>query len=358
MKKLYIIAGEPSGDFLGAKVISRIKAMRNAQIFGTGGALMQKSGLKSIIDIQQLSVVGILEIVPHLFKINRLINRVVADILKTNPAVLLTIDSPGFCFRVAKLVRKKNPNIKLIHLVAPSVWAWRERRAKKVAKLYDHLLTLFDFEPQYFSKYGLKTTFVGHPAIEEFDESKAPKENMLLILPGSRKQEIKVLLPIFLKSLPSLNFKRIVIPTLPHLVKFIRTITSDENIEIISEEEQRLELFQNAKCAMVASGTVTLQLALSGCPMVCCYRISSLTYRIVKAMVKVKHISLVNIILNRSVIPELIQNECNPTKIAKCINSINYDAQMSAFRDIKSHIQYGDIIPSKKIAEIIASNLC
>ncbi len=358
MKKLYIIAGEPSGDFLGAKVISQIKAMEKVQIFGIGGALMQKSGLKSIIDIQQLSVGGILEIVPHLFKINRLIRHVVKDILENNPAVLLTIDFPGFCFRVAKLVRKKNPDIKLIHLVAPSVWAWREKRAKKIAKLYDHLLTLFDFEPQYFSKYGLKTTFVGHPAIEEFDESEAPKENMLLILPGSRKQEIKMLLPIFLKSLPSLNFKRVVIPTLSHLDEFIRTIAGNESIEIVSEEGQKSELFQNAKCAMVASGTATLQLALSGCPMVCCYRLSSFTYRIIKAMVKVKYISLVNIMLNRAVIPELIQNECNSTKIAKCINSINYETQMSAFRGIKPHIQYGTTIPSKKIAEIIASNLC
>ncbi len=357
MKKLYVIAGEPSGDYLGAKVISQINSLSEVKISGVGGELMRQSGLDSLIDIQQISIGGILEIVPQLFKIKRLINHVVADILQTNPDVLLTIDSPGFCFRIATLVRKRNPNIKLVHLVAPSVWAWRKKRAKKLAKLYDQLLTLFDFEPPYFQKYGLKTTFVGHVAIEEFEGNDATKQDALLILPGSRKQEIQMLLPIFMQSLKYFNFERIVIPTLPHLEKLIKESVKGTNIEIISDEKQKIELFRRAKCAIVASGTATLQLALSGCPMVCCYRLSAPSYHIIKSMIKVKYISLVNIILNSPVIPELIQNECNATSIAKAIKTLDCKAQIACFRHIRQHLLSGAVAPSRKIAEIILSIL-
>ena len=357
MKKLYVIAGEPSGDYLGAKVISQINAMSRVKIFGVGGELMRQSGLDSVIDIQQISIGGVLEIVPKLFRINRLIKQVIADILRTNPDVLLTIDSPGFCFRIAKLVRKRNPNIKLVHLVAPSVWAWRKKRAKKLAKIYDQLLTLFDFEPPYFQKYGLNTTFVGHVAVEEFNENDTPKKDMLLILPGSRKQELQMLLPIFVHSLKYFNFERIVIPTLPHLEKLIKEIVKDANIEIVSEEKQKRKLFGQAKCAIVASGTATLQLALSGCPMVCCYRLSTLSYHIIKSMIKVKYISLVNIILNSPVIPELIQNECNAMSIANAMKTIDCKTQIATFRNIRKHLSSGTIAPSKKIAKIILSIL-
>lgn len=353
MKKLYVIAGEPSGDFLGAKVISRIRSLDKIQILGVGGELMQSAGLRSRVNMQQISIGGILEIVPHIFKIRSLIKQVVADILQNAPDMLLTIDSPGFCFRIAKIVRKKAPNIKLVHLVAPSVWAWREKRARRLAQLYDHLLTLFDFEPPYFSKYGLQATFVGHSAIEEFTETNSPKDNMLLILPGSRKQEIMTLLPIFLQAVQNLTFERIVIPTLPHLKTLTESITKGMNVEIISDAEKKVKLFQSAKCAIVASGTATLQLALSGCPMVCCYRLSTFSYHIVRSMIKIKYISLVNIILNRPVIPELIQNECNAMKIAKSINALNHNAQIVSFRNIKSRLQSGTAVPSEKIASII-----
>lgn len=357
MKKLYVIAGEPSGDYLGAKVISQINSLSRVKILGVGGELMQQAGLSSIVDIQQISIGGILEIVPKLFKIKRLINLVVSDILRTNPDVLLTIDSPGFCFRIAKLVRKRNPKIKLIHLVAPSVWAWRKNRAKKLAKLYDHLLTLFDFEPSYFLKYGLKTTFVGHVAIEEFKENNSPKQDILLILPGSRKQEIQMLLPIFMQSLKYLNFERVVIPTLTHLEKLIKETTKDMNVEIISDEKQKVELFRCSKCAIVASGTATLQLALSGCPMVCCYRLSSLSYHIIKSIIKIKYISLVNILLNQPVIPELIQDECNAINIATAIKNLDLNEQISKFKDIRKHLRSEIVAPSQKIAEIILSTL-
>ena len=354
MKKLYVIAGEPSGDFLGAGIISELMKIENLQIFGIGGKLMENAGLQSLFDIKEISVGGIFEVIPHIFKIKRLIEKTLDDVINKNPDILLTIDSPGFCFRIARIVKKRNPKIKLVHLVAPSVWAWRPNRAKKLARLYDHLLTLFDFEPPYFTKYGLPTTFVGHSAIEYFKESAMEKENLLLILPGSRDQEIKSLLPIFLEASRHLNFERIVIPTLPHLESLIRSIVGNDSvIEIVSEEIKKNQLFQRAKCAIVASGTATLQLALSGCPMVVCYKLASLSYHIMKLMVKVPYISLVNLILNKKVVPELIQNDCDSEKISKAINSLDFEKQREDFRNLRKKLQPENLNPTAKISKIL-----
>lgn len=355
MKRLYIIAGEPSGDFLGAGVLRELKKDSKLEINGVGGGLMESAGLKSLFDIKGISVGGLWEVLPHIFKIKKIINDTVDDILKTNPDILFTIDSPGFCLRVAKLIKKKNPKIKLVHLVAPSVWAWRSKRAAKLAKLYDHLLTLFDFEPKYFTKHGLDTTFVGHPAIEMFEESPEIKSDDVLILPGSRTQEIKSLLPIFVESLKNVNAKRFVIPTLPHLEPAIRSLTKDLKIDIVSDETEKINLYKSAKFAIVASGTATLQLALSGCPMIVCYRLSKITYKIVKSLVKVKYISLVNIILNKTVVPELIQDECNSKSIANAVKLLDSLHQIEEFRNLRSRLKPIDSNPSKKIAETILS---
>ena len=357
MEKLYVIAGEPSGDFLGAEALKNLKKTSNLEIRGVGGGLMTSEGLKSLFDIKKISVGGLWEVIPHIFKIKKIIDNTVDDIIKTNPDVLFTIDSPGFCFRVAKLVRKKNPKIKLIHLVAPSVWAWRAGRAAKLAKLYDQLLTLFDFEPKYFTKHGLKTIFVGHPAIDVFQESNENKSDTILILPGSRIQEITSLLPIFLESLKDINVKRFVIPSLPHLEPIIKTITKDRNIDIVSSEVEKAKLYKSAKLAIVASGTATLQLALSGCPMIVCYKLSGISYRIVKSLVKVKYISLVNIILNKTVVPELIQDECNAKSITNTINNLNYRYQIEEFKNLRNRLKPIDLTPSEKIAETILTLL-
>ncbi|MDR1390845.1 MAG: lipid-A-disaccharide synthase [Holosporales bacterium] len=352
-KRLYIIAGEPSGDFLGSFVINKLKTMHDFEITGIGGKFMEEAGLKSLFDINEISIAGITEIIPHILKIKKLINFTVNSILKNVPHVLLTIDSPGFCFRVAKLIKKKNPSIKLIHLVAPSVWAWRSKRAVKLAKLYDHLLTLFDFEPKYFIKHNLKTTFVGHPAIEKFENSDNVKSNTVLLLPGSRTQEIKLLLPIFLEAVKSIDTDRIVISTLPHLKPLIKSMLVSQKMEIISDEEKKAALYRTAKLAIVSSGTATLQLALSGCPMVVCYRLSWISYAIIRALVKVDYISLVNIILNHSVVPELIQNDCNADFITKIANSIDIEFQIENFKKLRTRLMSGNIPPSEKIAQIV-----
>ena len=359
--KIYIIAGEPSGDYLGSKIITQLKTIyqKKVEIFGIGGNLMQNAGLTSYIDITKLSVGGILEIIPHIFEIRKMICNVAKNILETQPDIVLTIDSPGFCFRVAKLVKKQNKNVRLIHLVAPSVWAWREKRAKKVAKIYNHLLTLFPFEPPYFTKYGLETTYVGHPAVEDYvcKNQYDKKQNILLILPGSRKQEIEKLLPTFLQPLNYLKCDRVVIPTLPNLHTLVKQISQGYDVEIVTDERIKLDLYKSAKRAIVASGTATLQLALSGCPMVVCYAVSQLTYHIVKFLIKIKYISLVNIILNKQTVPELIQKNCTPHKIAKALNNLEMSKQIEDFKNIIKILSPNGETPTKKIVDAIYEQL-
>ena len=352
MPKLYVIAGEPSGDFLGAGVLRELGD--RCDIRGVGGHLMETAGLVSLFDIRNISVGGLLEVVPHLLKIKRLIAQTVDDIAANRPDVLLTIDSPGFCFRVARLVRKRCPEIKMVHLVAPSVWAWREGRAAKLAKLYDRLFCLFDFEPQYFTKYVLDATFVGHPAVERFEFSEHRGKDTLLVMPGSRTQEIKSLLPIFLEAAKGvagrLGTTRLVIPTLPHLLPLVKSIAGDD-ADVTADGEVKMQVYQSARLAIVASGTATLQLALSGCPMVVGYRLSELSYRLVKPLVKVRYISLVNLILNAPVVPELIQSDCTVQKITDVAVSLDEAEQLRQFKRLRERLTPGSTTPSKVIAE-------
>lgn len=346
-----MIAGEASGDFLGAAILKRLNGF--VDVCGVGGDLMMRQGFQSLFNISEISVGGIMEVIPHVLRIKRLINMTANDIIDQRPDVVLTIDSPGFCFRVAKKVRDIAPEIKLVHFVAPSVWAWRSKRAIAIAELYDALLTLFSFEPKYFEKYGLKTTFVGHPAVEVFSPTDKEKSEILLLMPGSRIQEIKSHLPIFIDVAKSLGAKNVVIPTLPNLEGFVRSMTDEFKADIVIDETEKAELYRMAKLAIVASGTATLQLALSGCPMVVCYRISKLTYSLVRPLVKIKFISLVNILLNEQIVPELIQSDCEPKKILEQIDGLDPEKQLSAFKKIGQLVQNQEARPSVYIADIL-----
>ena len=360
---IYIIAGEPSGDFLGAGLIKSIKKTRPyTKICGVGGSLMKSEGLDSLFDISDISVGGFIEVIPHIATIKRLINKTISDILENNPKVLVTIDSPGFCFRVAKKIKKINPKIKLIHYVAPSVWAWREGRAKKLSKIYDHVLTLFDFEPKYFVKYGMKADFIGHSAVDTYvfhDESKRSRD--VLILPGSRKQEIEKLLPVFLEAVYKKrhDFSEIIIPTFPHLVSCIEQYTKKYKDDIIIETDEKIKknLFYTSKIAIAASGTVSLQLALAGCPMIVAYKMSGTTYRIIKNFVKVKYISLVNIILNKESVTELIQQNCVADKLVKAMEKIDSKQQMNDFLEIREKLRNNGANPSDMAASIVCCYL-
>jgi lipid-A-disaccharide synthase len=353
-RKTYIIAGEPSGDVIGAHVLRAMRSL-DLEISGVGGDKMQGEGLASLFDIDEISVGGIVEVIPHILRIRKLIHLTARDIIARRPDVVLTIDSPGFCFRVVKMVRKLSPGIRMIHLVAPSVWAWRPKRAKKLAKLYDVLLTLFEFEPPYFLKHGLNTKYVGHPIIEEFPEDiRKDKDDLVLLMPGSRFQEIQRLLPIFLEFLEKYEVARCVIPTLPYLVPMVRRYLGNKSgIEITTDEDEKNDLYRKARLAIVASGTATLQLAVAGCPMIVCYKLNGITYRIVKLLAKTEYISLVNIISNYRIVPELIQEDCTADRIFQLASETDFLAQIHELVSLRADIRNLDQLPSKKIIDIM-----
>jgi lipid-A-disaccharide synthase len=332
MLKIYIIAGEASGDNIAAKLMHELKAERHDVVFyGIGGEKMQKIGMNSLFSANELSVMGFFEIIPHLVKIWFLLRKTVADIIKIEPDIVITIDSPGFCFRVAKAIKNKT-SAKLIHYVAPTVWAYKPERAKKIAKIYDQLLVILPFEPEYFTKEGLETNFVGYPALEdlhvcakEFFRYKfnVPKGDLLLCLaPGSRKQEVKALLPIFLDAAnllsKSLEQKiTIAIPASGHLVHLVESFTKGNSNIILVEEKDKQDLFSSADLALTKSGTITTELGFYGIPMVVAYKINWLTHFLIKRLIKIEFATIINLLANKEVIPELLQKKCTAENLAK-----------------------------------------
>jgi len=371
-KTIYLIAGEASGDFLGAKLIEAIKELSpDAKIIGIGGPLMQAQGLQSLFSMQELSLMGIFEILPHAFHLLKRIRQTVDDIVENQPDVLVTIDSPGFCLRVAEKI-KQSTNIPIVHYVAPSVWAWRESRAKKLAAKVDHLLTLFPFEPPYFEKYNLPTTFVGHPLTEQTIEADPTFRNrhgiasdviILSVLPGSRMGELNKLLPVFMQTVDLLSRKfsnlHLVFPTIPHLVPFLSNTLKQAKIPytLLSSSSERYAAFFSSNAALAASGTVSLELALTNLPMVIAYKISPLTYFFVKYLVKIKNVCLVNILLGKNIIEEKLQKDCNAEELAKAIEKIlkSHGKEMKPYLQeaIKQLYPKSSTTPSKLAAKTI-----
>lgn len=331
-KKIYIIAGEASGDAIGAKLIRSLKKKnKDIQIFGIGGTRMQAEGFQSLFPMSELSLMGFVEILPHLPNLISRINQTVDDIRKTNPDAVITIDSPGFCFKVVEKIQ--NEAMKLIHYVAPTVWAYKPERAAKVARLYDHQLLILPFEPPYFDAAGIANSFVGHPICEDFEQipdreifrkkyNIASDEKLLCIMPGSRITEINRLMPVFIGAISRIIVKmpdiKIVIPTLKHLRSQIEKSTEKfKNIIITDDINEKMEAFAASDAALVKSGSGALELAFAKVPMVVGYKINPISYWLIKRLVKVKFANIVNLILDREVIPELIQDNFTADKAAE-----------------------------------------
>ena len=387
MPKIYIIAGEPSGDYIGSCIMSSIKQVMlrktsqntfsEIEFCGIGGPLMQPQGLSSLFNIDQLSVMGFVEILPQIFKLKKLIEQTVESITETSPNLLVTIDSPGFTYRVAKKVRELHPNLKMIHIVAPSVWAYKPNRALKYAKIYDHLLALLPFEPPYFEKLGLDTTCVGHFIFEQdyfHDKNLLRKEfnigdytKILCVTPGSRKGEIARHMPVFAKAL------QIIKATYPDLKVFFVLNNNKyealiqkhlENVDLdYSFSGKRLKIFALADVALAKSGTNSLEIAASSTPMVVAYKLNPLSFAFLKLFLKVKYASLINIIGKREIIPEFIQSNCTPEKIGKAIielfeSSDERSTQISLSKNVLESMGFGSSVkPSIKAAEIIIKSL-
>lgn len=333
---VYVIAGEMSGDLLGARLIQAIRQISQHPFAfaGVGGTAMQGAGVPSLFPMRDLSVMGFAEVLPRLPKLLRRIRQCARDIITRQPRVVITIDSPGFCFRVVEKVRKACPNTKFIHYVAPQVWAWKPERAEKVAHMFDGLMCLLPFEPQFFTPYGLKTAFVGHPVIdlpqtvavdredffEKYDLSLTNPPTVLTLLFGSRESEVERLgQPLFeaayrlLREWPNLA---VLVPTAPHLWEKLKPLIGSDQRFIPVDSEDRFEAFALSEAAIAASGTVGLELAMLGVPHVVSYKLSPLTWFFAKRMVRVNHMHLVNIMLNQRVVPEFLQSEATGRNIA------------------------------------------
>ena len=336
MKKIFVLTGEPSGDKLASTAISKLKDnYNNIEYLSVGGTNLKKLGIKSIFELKDITYLGFTSVLFNIFKIKKKINQTVDEILKFNPDILFSVDSPDFTLRVAEIVKKKNPKIKTIHYVAPQVWIWRKRRVKQIKKFIDHILLLFDFERKYFDEEKIKNTFVGHPLIEDLDSSKidinsliSKDKKIISIMPGSRKSETSVLVPILIDFIKMMNNKNPSYSFVFHatdenkkyLVDYIKG-KDLKNIDVISDEKLKKEILLNSIFAVCKSGTVSLQVCSSNVPSIIIYKLSFINFMIFKLLVNVKYANIINIINDKEVIPELLQDECNAKEI---YNSVIY----------------------------------
>ncbi|MCG7393894.1 lipid-A-disaccharide synthase [Microvirga sp. ACRRW] len=375
---IWIVSGEESGDQLGAKLMRALKARLGAERLrfgGVGGHAMEAEGQKSLFPLEDIAVMGIVAVIARLPTVlNRI--RLTADaVVAANPDILIIIDSPDFTHRVAKAVRKRAPHIPVVDYVSPSVWAWRPGRAAKMRAYVDHLLALLPFEPDAHKRLGgPPTTYVGHPLIErvkefrpvegERDSSKDGPVN-LLVLPGSRRSEVSRLLDTFGEALKLLQQRsartfEVTIPAVPHLVHAIREGTASWSVKprIVEGEAAKWQAFRSADAALAASGTVTLELGLSGIPMVVAYKVSWIEALILRPLIKAQSIVLTNLVLGENAIPEFIQEDCTPETLAAAVMPLLSDtperhAQEAALQRLDELMRIGDEMPSERAARIV-----
>ncbi len=350
-----IIAGEPSGDLLGANLMRDIKSLqKDPKFIGVGGDQMQSEGLVSLFPMEELSVMGLAEVLPRIPRFLKRIKQTVESLKKATPDVIVTIDSPDFCFRVAS--KLQGSRIPLVHYVAPSVWAWRPKRAEKLSKLYDHVLALLPFEPPYFEAVGLNCTFVGHPAttrspLHSACAADTQKSSLIIgLLPGSREGEVKRHLPIFCETVNTIihhgrESVRVVIPTLTALQSLVTAYMKNQSFEfdIICGLDEKQASFSRMDIALAASGTVALELAIARVPAVIAYKVNPLTAWIARRLINVSFISLVNIVENKEVTPECLQENCSPevlsSKLFAIINSEEIrNQQLEAYERVENKL--------------------
>jgi len=334
MKKIFILTGEPSGDKLASTVIAKLET-KNSEIkyLSVGGSNLKKLGIRSIYDLKEITYLGFTSVILNIFKIRKKINQTVEEIIKFNPDVLFSVDSPDFTLRVAEKVKKIQNNIKTIHYVAPQVWIWRKNRVKKIKKFIDHILLLFDFEKKYFDEENIKNTFVGHPLIETKNNARTIIDNfvpndkkIISLFPGSRKSETLVLLPILISFIELMNKKHkdyffYFHATEENKYSILNIIKQKniENIDVISDENIKSDILSKSIFAVSKSGTVSLQICNANIPSIIIYKLSFINFMIFKMLVNVKFANIINIINNREIIPELLQNECNAKEIYKTV---------------------------------------
>ncbi len=364
--KIFVIAGEVSGDVLGARIM---REMPNAEFVGVGGENMVNAGLHPIFPMGDLAVMGALEVVAHARTLTRRIKQTVAAIIATHPDVVLTIDSPSFAKTVISKLRGSSAGRDLIanglrfhHVVAPQVWAWRPGRAKKYAKLFDKLYAFFDFEVPYFTKYGLDTMAVGHPIADGLIGKKTtnPKTKIITLVPGSRISEVKRLMPLFRDVVHALarshNEYKYVIPTVETTRDYVATCIRKWSVPVeLVDSVARYDLYAKTYTAIVASGTVSAELAMLHVPTIVVYKMNPITTFIARLVLNIKWVSLVNILLNRGVLPELLGPAATCDNVVREFEKLTVPAAHNAMvRDLVSADDLwcrGGVAPAKIIAD-------
>ena len=360
--KIFIIAGEDSGDKLGSAIIDGLREVTDVppKFVGIGGNGMISRGLESIFPMSELSVMGFVEIASKYKSLKKRLNQTISSILEEKPDILLTIDAPEFCFRVAKKVKLLNKNIAVAHYVAPTVWAWRSNRAKKISNFIDQILALFPFEPRYFHDVGVRCDFVGHPIVSETlaDEESVTEfkkaysltdEPVILCLPGSRKSEIDRLMPVFGETLEkfsnALPNARFILPSTPDVYEYSKKFLDcmPKDIIFLTPEkfgvEKYLEFkkasFKLSQLALAASGTVSLELAANNTPMVIGYDMNFLSRKIIGLMLKIDTVNLVNLVTGNRNIPECIGSNFNSEKLFLEMVRV-YSNNLNQIKDFKT----------------------
>jgi lipid-A-disaccharide synthase len=374
---VFLVTGEPSGDALGGALIAALRQCTGGhlRIAGIGGERMRDEGLESLVPLSDLAVAGVAEVLPRAPLILRHVRGTAAAITRLRPDAVVTIDSSGFTWRIAQRLRRRGDDVPLIHYVAPMVWAWRAGRARRMARWYDHLLALLPFEPPYFERVGLACDYVGHPVVESGADrgdggrfrarwGLTAEDLLLAVLPGSRGGEVKRLLPIFGRARAlveaAIGRFRVVVPTVATVAAAVEAAVAawPGRPIVLRRPEEKSDGFAASRAALAASGTVALELALAGLPMVVGYRLNPLTEALLARTVRVSHVNLVNLLLDRPLVPELLGRDCTPDKLADAVVRLVRDERVRAahrqgYDDAVRRLGAGALPPSRRAAERI-----
>jgi len=372
---IYLVAGEHSGDNLAGRLMAALKkrARGKVQFTGVGGPAMEAQGLTSLYPLSDLAVMGFAEIIPHLPRLIRRLRETSADIVAKQPDLVVTVDSPGFSLRLAQ--RLRGSGISAIHYVAPQLWAWSPGRGRKLSSLFDHVMALLPFEPEFFTRYDVDCTYVGHPVLEsgaDRGDGKAfraghalPSDATLIsVLPGSRSTEINRLLPVFGAGLAMVAAERdnvtAVIATVDAVRETVAAATKDWPFStiVVTDPPEKFDAFAASDVALTKSGTITLELALARLPMVVCYRVSRLTAFLARRLISVTNVALVNLMAGRQIVPELLQDDCTPEHVRdEILNLLDDKAgraeQIKGFDEVVKRLGKPTPKPSERAADFL-----
>ena len=379
-RKIFLIATEESGDRLGAQLMKVLRQrLGDAVRFeGVGGQAMAREGLASLFPIEHLSIMGLTAVLTQLPQHLRRIRETAEAVTETSPDILVIIDSPDFTHRVARRVRARDPSIPIIDYVSPSVWAWRPGRARAMRGYIDHVLGLLPFEPEEYRKLrGPPCSYVGHPLTEQVGTLRPSAEErkrrdeappVLLVLPGSRRGEIRHHMAVFGETLDRLSAEgvafELVLPTMPHLREAVIEGVRSWKIapRIVSGEQEKRAAFRIARAALAKSGTVTLELAIAGVPMVTAYRVGAMEAWIMRRLIAVKSVILANLVIGENVVPEYLQQDCTPETLSPALRAVLDDTpmrrrQLEAFAGIDGILSTGNQPPSVRAADIVLATM-